>query len=139
MKKRQEKGKVVKLSPRYYGPFQITERVNDLTFRLDLPSTWKIHNAFHVSLLKPFVGDPPVISVQEYPPEVDEIEEILQPEQIIHHSDRQLKSGRLHRKFLVKFKNYTILDAQWMTEDDLKDYPAILQHYVDALQLRSTI
>ena len=139
LKKRQEQGKVVKLSPRYYGPFQIIERVNDLTFRLDLPSTWKIHNAFHVSLLKPFVGDPPVISVQEYPPEVDEIEEILQPEQIIHHSDRQLKSGRLHRKFLVKFKNYTILDAQWMTEDDLKDYPAILQHYVDALQLRSTV
>ena len=80
-----------------------------------------------------------MISAQEYPPEVDEIEESLQPEQTIHHSDRQLKSGRLHRKFLVKFKNYTILDAQWMTEDDLKDYPAILQHYVDALQLRSTV
>ena len=139
MKKRQEQGKVIKLSPHSCGPFQIIERVNDLTFRLDLPSTWKIHNAFHVSLLKPFVGDPPVVSVQEHPPKVDETEKLLEPEQIIHHSDRQLKSGRLHRKFLVKFKNYTILDAQWINEDDVKDYPTILQGYVDALELRSIV
>ena len=39
LKKRREQGKVAKLSPHYYGPFQITKRVNDLTFRLDLPST----------------------------------------------------------------------------------------------------
>ena len=103
LKKRQEKGKVVKLSTRYYGPFKITDKVNDLTFRLELPSTWRIHNAFHVSLLRPFVGNPPAVSVQEDPPEVDETEELLQSEQIIHHSERQLKSGKLHRKYLVKF------------------------------------
>ena len=78
-------------------------------------------------------------AVQEDPLEVHETEEILQPEQIIHHSERQLKSGRLHRKYLVKFKNYTPLDAKWMTEYDLKDYPDILHSYVDALQLRSTV
>ena len=77
--------------------------------------------------------------VVEDPPEVDETEEILQPEQIIHHSERTLKSGTLHRKYLVKFKNYTPLDAKWMSETELKDYPDILQRYVDALQLRSTV
>ena len=40
---------------------------------------------------------------------------------------------------MVKFNNYTTLNAQWMTEDDLKDYPDILQGYVDALQLRSIV
>ena len=58
---------------------------------------------------------------------------------IFFSQERQLKSGKLHRKFLVKFKNYTTLDAQWMNEADLKDYPDILQGYVDALQLRSTV
>ncbi|MCO5609411.1 hypothetical protein L7F22_063637 [Adiantum nelumboides] len=139
LKKRVGKGKVVKLSNRFYGPLNITDKVNDLTFRLDLPSNWRIHNAFHISLLRPYVGSPPVVSVQEDPPKVDEIEEILQPEQIIHHIERQLKSGRLHRKYLVKFKNYTPLDAKWMTESDLRDYPDILHNYVDALQLRSTV
>ena len=79
------------------------------------------------------------MSVQEDPPEVDETEELLHPEQIIHHSERQLKSGKLHRKYLVKFKNYTTLNAQWMTEDDLKDYPEILQGYINTLQLRSIV
>ena len=133
------KGKVVKLSNRYYGPFRITEKVNEVTFRLDLPSHWRIHNAFHVSLLRPYVGPPPVEQVQEDPPELDETEELLEPEQIIHHSERQLKSGKLHRKYLVKFKNYTPLDAKWMTEADLQDYPDILHSYVDALQLRSIV
>ena len=139
LKKRQEKGKFVKLSTRYYGPFKITDKVNDLTFTLELPPTWKLHNVFHVSLVKPFVGNPPVVFVQVDPPLVDETEELLQPEHIIHHSERQLKSGTLHRKYLVKFKDYTTLNAQWMTEDSLKDYPEIVQGYIDALQLRSTV
>ncbi|MCO5581355.1 hypothetical protein L7F22_035237 [Adiantum nelumboides] len=44
---RKKKGKerlFPKLSMRYYGPFQITERINDVSFRLRLPNTWKIHN-----------------------------------------------------------------------------------------------
>ncbi|MCO5608565.1 hypothetical protein L7F22_062776 [Adiantum nelumboides] len=54
-KKKGKKRLYPKLSMRYYGPFQITERINDVSFRLRLPDTWKIHNAFHVSLLKPLV------------------------------------------------------------------------------------
>ncbi|MCO5547523.1 hypothetical protein L7F22_000973 [Adiantum nelumboides] len=47
---RKKKGKerlFPKLSMRYYGPFQIIEWINDVSFRLRLPDTWKIHNAFH--------------------------------------------------------------------------------------------
>ena len=47
------KGKVVKLFIRYYGPFKVIDKINDVPFRLDLPSDWKIHNAFHVSLINP--------------------------------------------------------------------------------------
>ena len=48
-----------KLSMRYYGPFQAIERINDVVYRLKLLENWMIHNAFHVSLLRPFVGDVP--------------------------------------------------------------------------------
>ncbi|MCO5586240.1 hypothetical protein L7F22_040179 [Adiantum nelumboides] len=51
---------------------------------------------------------PPELPSPE-PPEVEDQEEILVPEQIIHHQDRTLKSGSVHRKYLLKFKNYSLL------------------------------
>jgi hypothetical protein len=40
-----------KLAPRRYGPFRITGIISRTSFRIKLPSTWKIHNVFHGSLL----------------------------------------------------------------------------------------
>ena len=74
-----KEGRAIKLSPRYYGPFKIIESINDVTFRLALPATWNMHNAFHSSLLKPYVGEPPSEPILEEPPDVDELEEVLEP------------------------------------------------------------
>ncbi|MCO5611439.1 hypothetical protein L7F22_065692 [Adiantum nelumboides] len=134
---RKKKGKerlYPKLSMRYYGPFQITERINDVSFGLRLLDTWKIHNAFHVSLLKPFRGDVPGDGEPDEQPEVEENEEILVPEQILAHKDTKTK-GKVRRRFLVKFKNYPALDAKWMEEEDLTDTPQIVKLYLEAFGL----
>ncbi|MCO5595463.1 hypothetical protein L7F22_049506 [Adiantum nelumboides] len=134
---RKKKGKerlYPKLSMRYYGPFQITEQINDVSFRLRLPDTWKIHNAFHVSLLKPFRGDVPDKGEPDEQPEVEENEKILVPEQILAHKDTKTK-GKVRRRFLVKFKNYPALDAKWMEEEDLADTPQIVKLYLEAFGL----
>ena len=83
-----------KLAKRYYGPFQILERINETSYRLKLPSSWHIHNAFHVSLLKPYKGDPPPEPIDEYPPQFEEQKEIPKPEKILKHEDNVLRSGR---------------------------------------------
>ncbi|MCO5560499.1 hypothetical protein L7F22_014114 [Adiantum nelumboides] len=107
-----------KLGMRYYGPFQICDKISDVAYRLKLPEGWKIHNAFHVSLLRPFVGDVPEDMVPEEQPEVEELDEILVPEQILAHKDRKVR-GKVARRYLVKFKNYSPMDAKWMEEAEL--------------------
>ncbi|MCO5551670.1 hypothetical protein L7F22_005174 [Adiantum nelumboides] len=66
-----------KLGILYYGPFQVCDKISDVTYRLKLPEGWKIHNAFHVSLLRPFVGDVPEDMVLEEQLEVEELDEFL--------------------------------------------------------------
>jgi hypothetical protein len=43
-----------KIAPKREGPFKITKILTPLTYSLDLPPMWHIHNAFHALLLTPY-------------------------------------------------------------------------------------
>ena len=47
-----------KLSLRYCGPFEVLERIGPTAYRLAFPASTRVHNYFHVSLLKKYVHDP---------------------------------------------------------------------------------
>ena len=104
------------MAPRYYGPFKIVECINANSFRLAIPDSWKIHNAFHISLLRPYKGPIPTIPIIDDPPLLEEDSEILVPKAIIDHQDTFTRSGRMHRKYLLKYKNHGLDSAKWMPE-----------------------
>ncbi|KAL4351914.1 hypothetical protein GQ457_06G010910 [Hibiscus cannabinus] len=57
-KKVMRSGRKGKLSPRFVGPYEFVERVGHVAYRLRLPpELLKIHDVFHVSMLRRYRSD----------------------------------------------------------------------------------
>ena len=114
-----------KLMPKWIGPFEVTERVGELAYRLKLPPTLRIHNVFHVELLKEFKDSdrhqPPPLPV-----EVDgEIE--YEVEAVTHH--RYVKRGKRPpaSEYLVKWAGYGAEFNSWEPEAHVEETVALTE------------
>ena len=114
-----------KLSPRYCGPYTITNRINDQAYQLLLPPHLKVHNVFHVSLLKAYVPSPDHVldDGQILMPSQGQLE--LEPEHILDTRERTLRNRNLV-EHLVQWKHFSVEDATWEDQDKLySDFPQL--------------
>ena len=111
-----------KLLPRFIGPFTITERIGAVAYRLDLPPVLKVHNVFHVSLLKQYKpggrkSPPPLPILVEGVPE-------FEVESILNHRRR----GRT-KQYLVKWLGYGEEHTTWEPESCVRNCPERINEY----------
>nr|GFB18843.1 hypothetical protein [Tanacetum cinerariifolium] len=116
-----------KLSPRFIGPFEILDRVGEVSYRLALPPQLSyVHNVFYVSLLKGYKYHP--LHVVSYP--VDQIHADLsyveEPEAILDRQDRVMRNKTI--PFVkILWRNHPEREATWETEESIKtSYPHFL-------------
>ena len=50
-------GSCAKLAPQYCGPFEILSRIGQVAYQLALLPNLKVHNVFHIFVLKKYVHD----------------------------------------------------------------------------------
>ena len=120
-----------KIAPKREGPFEIDEVLGPVTYRLKLPASWKIHNVFHATLLRPYIKND--VYGNNYPrplPELLEGEEVYEVELILKHRRR----GKGYQ-YYVKWKGYPITKATWESETAFSDDGDMLQLYKDQYQL----
>ena len=46
-----------KLSPKYYGPYNVLQKIGTMAYKLGLPTSSRVHPVFHVSCLQKVIGD----------------------------------------------------------------------------------
>nr|GEW64174.1 putative reverse transcriptase domain-containing protein [Tanacetum cinerariifolium] len=113
-----------KLSPQFIGPFEILDRVGEVSYRLALPlQLLHVHNVFHVSLLRGYKYHP--LHVVSYP--LDQIREDLslaeEPEKILDHQERVMRNKTI--PFVkILWKNHPERETTWETEESMRaSYP----------------
>lgn len=101
-----------KLAPKFYGPYIIVKRISPIAYRLALPPKAKIHDVFHVSVLKKWVGVG--VPIQDDLPLMSEDSQ-LTPQAIL---DQRLQHG--NPEILVHWKELSPVDATWELLSDFK-------------------
>lgn len=107
-----------KLSRRFFGPFQVLQRVGEVVYRLDLPPSSKIHPVFHVSVLRRCLGTPdqqvtPIDLLDHSSSLMLSLESILDSRTITRGAHQVLQ-------FFIKWQGLPLEDATWEDSHSLR-------------------
>nr|GFC19056.1 hypothetical protein [Tanacetum cinerariifolium] len=109
-----------KLSPHFIGPFEILDRVGEVSYRLALPPQLShVHNVFHVSLLRGYKYHP--LHVISYPLDQTraDLSYVEEPEAILDRQDRVMRE-KIIPFVKILWRNHSEREATWETEESIR-------------------
>jgi chromodomain-containing protein len=115
-----------KLLPKRYGPFQVTQKIGNVAYQLDLPPLIKVHNMFHIDLLTLYK------ETEEYR------QAYMRPSPITVQSEEEYKVKSIlqarHKgagdslEYKVHWKGYPSANNSWVPHDNLHS-PNLLKEF----------
>ena len=129
-----------KLASRFIGPYKVIEQINPVSFKLELPPSWRMHPVFHCSQLKKAQGQVSgtvfdVNDEQPFCPSAAASGEFEVEDLLDHRVHGRGRSSEW--EFLVKWRGYPLQEATWEPRAHLTNAPAILASYLERRGLRS--
>ena len=107
-----------KLKPWFYGPYRVSELINDVVVCLTLPPRARLHDVFHVDLLKKFVGTP-LVAPPSFP-DVHHGAAVHEPECAV-----RARLARGVHQVLIEWKGEPASAATWEDLDSFSErYPS---------------
>ena len=132
-------GKNGMLSPRFIGPYEVIEKVGPVEYRLALPPELeKIHNVFHVSILRRYRSNPSHVVSSET---IELRSDLTYQEEPVKILAREVKELRKKQIPLVKvlWTNHKTEEATWESEEVMRQqYPQLFNegNFEDEILLR---
>ena len=116
-----------KIAPLRHGPFVIKDVIGPITYRLVLPTTWKIHPVFTVDRLTRFQeNDIHGPNYTKPPPDLIDGTDEYKVEAILKH---RVKGRKKKLSLLVAWKGYPASENTWLSESDFVNAPDVLLDY----------
>jgi hypothetical protein len=118
-------GNCAKMARRFCGPFEILARIGPVAYQLSFPANLRIHNVFHVSLLKKYIHDPTHMidwNLVQVEPE-DEFQ--VEPLWVLDRREITLRN-RVVAQVKVQWKHFSPEEATWELEGYLRKYIPIM-------------
>ena len=116
-----------KFMPRWIGPFPVVKMIGEAAVKLQLPDGYRMHDVFHVSLIKPYRARnvaQPSSEPTEWVVDGDMVSPSWQVELILLHRG---KGSRL--EYLVKWAGLDAAHNSWERASDLLEYAELVDAY----------
>ena len=102
------------------------QKIGTMEYKLELPTSSRVHPVFHISFLKKVIGDK--IPVQNIFPELDEEGKIiLEPKAITDTRIRQLRNRSIS-EYLIIWRKLPAEDSTWEDDSFIQKHPELLKH-----------
>ena len=122
-------GKGAKLTRRFEGPFEITEKLSDITYRLNIPHTYDFHPVISIAHLEKYTSDPE-FGDREVPKPLREITKSTEEYEVVRIVDeRRVKKGK---KYIKEYKcdllGYGVTE-EWIPLKNLRNAQELLKDW----------